>query len=189
MSEETCYAPIEIESKEQMEMLNITWKDVTYYKIGLKFVPVYLVPTNEATREYLLKELNNKYANPTRKTRCIIPGRKQNYVRCRLTRACDCCPYELERMPYDPGLCSLEDLQGEGMEPADDSFPPELVVELRDLLERIREMNPVFHKVIVMKAAGYPEREISAALGITPAAVQRALGKAQEYARRYRDGE
>ena len=56
-SEEIIYAPIEIESADQLHALGATWEDCKTWKFGHEYIKVLLVPADEEVRDYLVKEL------------------------------------------------------------------------------------------------------------------------------------
>ena len=74
-SEEIIYAPIEIESADQLHALGATWEDCHIWKFGPEHVRVLLVPANVETREFLVNELNSRHSRNLRNRRCMIPGK------------------------------------------------------------------------------------------------------------------
>ena len=81
-NEEIIYAPIEIESADQLHALGATWEDCKTWRIGVTPVKVILVPADQETRDFLIQDLRRKYVNRNRQTRCQVPGKYNRPVTC-----------------------------------------------------------------------------------------------------------
>ena len=176
------YAPIEIENPGQLETLGITWQDVVPIRIGKRVVKVYLAPAPEEVSRYMLRELRKKYQREYRNNRCRIPSGRGELKLCRSAEPCAGCPHYQERQMAEVSLDEfLED--GGDFEAAGED--PQEKMELKDLFSSIREEDPLACEVLSLKLAGYTEVEISGLLGLTPAAVHRAIERARRIAGKY----
>ena len=184
-NEEIIYAPIEIESADQLHALGATWDDCKKWKIGNEYITVFLVPSNQETRDFLIAELNSRYSRKYRGSRCILPGKRKAFVQCRTINSCSECPYGRQGDSRVPQILSLEALQSEGFDPAMEdatSIDAENRVELERLFNRLKESDPQYLEVVCLKAAGYTLDEISDKLSIPRTTVHRMLKKIRQIA-------
>ncbi len=171
-SEEIIYAPIEIESAEQLHALGATWEDCKTWRIGARPVTVFLVPADEATRDFLLKELQAKYEHYSRHTRCLVPGLRKALITCPEWNRCDQCPYGRVKDPEGSSPLSLDALIENGFEmEAGDSTAAsaETCIELENILNRLYEENPDFVRLVTLRAKGYTVDEIVSFMHISRA--------------------
>ena len=162
--EEIIYAPIEIESAEQLHDLGATWKDCRTWKIGVVPVTVYLVPANQETRDYLLQELRDKYANRSHEFRCQVPGRKRKLIACPLTNCCSACPYGRDPEEHYDGTISLDQMMEDGCEPVTDDLTAsrgDTDILLESVCDQLRRDNPMVLSVVRLLLEGYTVTEIS----------------------------
>ena len=184
-SEEIIYAPIEIESADQLHALGATWEDCRKWKIGNEYITVFLVPSNLETRDFLVAELNTRYSQKYRASRCILPGKRKAAVRCRTENSCARCPYGKQGDSFVPQILSLDVLLSEGYEPAMEdvtSFDAEKKVDLERILDRLKESDPRYLDIVYLKAAGYTLDEISTKLNIPRTTLHRMLQKIRRIA-------
>ena len=74
-------APIEIEHKEQLESLGISWSQCRTWRIGSEPVTVHLTPADKATYKFLVNELRSRHRDEYRAKRCMIPSSVSQSVR------------------------------------------------------------------------------------------------------------
>ena len=107
-NEEIIYAPIEIESADQLHALGATWEDCQIWKFGPEHVRVLLVPANEETREFLVNELNSRHSRNLRNRRCMIPGKWTAQIQCPSENSCLNCPFGREDDERQSRMMSLD---------------------------------------------------------------------------------
>ena len=186
---EVYYAPIEIESPEQLETLHITWADVRTWHVGPIPVRVYPVPADRETSEYLTAELRAKYYARYESSRCMVPGTRKALIRCPSENKCAACPYGRFERETSSDL-SLDALQEEGFDQPSTEDPNQEVsarMELEEILSRLNAEDPRLVQIIELKSAGYSVEEISARVSISAPAVYRALKKIRTIAESCRD--
>ena len=85
---ETLYdAPIEIKDKADMDNYGITIEDCRYLHFGAsEKIRVYFFKTpNRAFAEYQWEHINNIHSSGYYSTRCMVPGQRKAFVRCKDT--------------------------------------------------------------------------------------------------------
>ena len=110
------YAPIEIESREQLDSLGITWNQCRTWRIGMRPVIVHLTPCDEDTYNLLFRDLRNEYHREYRDTRCLVPGKKKPLIRCPESNRCNACPYGITEENRRANLISLDEMAENGPE-------------------------------------------------------------------------
>lgn len=163
-NEEIIYAPIEIESEDQLRALGATWDDCRTWRFGTHPVIVYMVPANQETRDYLIEELQHKYSKTFRKNRCLVPGKQKSWIPCPESNHCQNCPYENRPEDRQRKWISLDQMQEDGYEPGTGDITAErgeAAVLLDQILKRLREKNPAYLSTIRMLADGYSVSEIA----------------------------
>ena len=188
-NEEIIYAPIEIESADQLHALGATWEDCRTWRIGVTPVKVYLVPADQETRDYLISDLRKKYANRSRQTRCQVPGKYNRPISCPECNHCDRCPYGFSAAERESKVISLDCLLEDGYEEGGNDTTADQAenrVELMVLLEKLREEDPTYLDVVILKASGYTRDEMSDRLKIPRTTVHRMLHRIREIGEQYR---
>ena len=184
-NEEIIYAPIEIESADQLHALGATWDDCKTWRIGVTPVKVILVPADQEMRDFLMQDLRSKYVNRSRQTRCLVPGKYNRPVICPARNHCDCCPYGLNADDRSSRMVSLDSMLEDGYEEggADTTADPIISsMYLEDVLRRLREENPVFLDIVYLRADGLTLDEISDRLKIPRTTLYRMLQKIRRIA-------
>ena len=190
-SEEIIYAPIEIESADQLHALGATWEDCKTWKFGHEYIKVLLVPADEEVRDYLVKELNRRHSRDLRSSRCMIPGRRSAYIQCPSENSCLNCPFGREREVCQRQVLSLDSLMEEGFDPAGEDITSkraEDTIELDRILSCLREEDPRLLDLVYLKAAGYRSQEIADQLGISRRTYVRLEQKIREIACKQENG-
>ena len=184
-NEEIIYAPIEIESADQLHALGATWEDCKTWRIGVTPVKVILVPADQETRDFLIQDLRRKYVNRNRQTRCQVPGKYNRPVTCPAKNHCDCCPYGLNVSDRGDRTISLDSLLEDVYEAGGTDTTADPVVSsmyLEDVLRRLREEKPVFLDIVYLRADGLTLDEISERLNIPRTTLYRMLQKIRKIA-------
>ena len=187
-NKEIIFAPIEIESEEQLRDLGISRKDCSTMKIGFMKIPVYLVPADQDSRDFLVHELRVKYAHKDRQSRCQVPGKIKDWIRCPETNCCVFCPYGKENRQNASRDCSLDELMEEGFDHSDGKCledQVEMSVLLENLFTILRSENPLFPKVISLVADGHTLSEVAEILGISRGTVVNYLRRIRTIAADY----
>lgn len=184
-NENIIYAPIEIESEEQLRDLGYTWQDCRTWKIGVTPVKVLLVPADEATRDFLYSELLKKYDHVTRRDRCVVPGTRKAWIQCPEKNHCEDCPFGRNAGDRGPVVLSLDVLMGEGFDLISYESVSDIAerqVEMETVMRRLWEANPQFPKIVVQRAEGFTAEEIAQNLGVCRATLYRFLQQIREIA-------
>lgn len=181
------YAPIEIENPGQLETLGITWKDVVPFSVGKKVIQVYLAPAPQEVCEYMLRELRKKYKQESRAGRCLVPGERKDYARCKDSHSCSACPYDRERNTERAAFVSLDELLEEGFDQADNGRSVDDIVELHELLDHLHSINPDYYRILKLRAEGYTNREVAEILGLEYYSVGHALARIRRIVRAFRE--
>lgn len=183
VNEEIIYAPIKIESADQLHALGATWDDCRTWRIGVTPVKVYLVPADQAPSDFLISELERKYAKRFRSVRCLVPGKIKEWIRCPECNKCNACSYGRSADDHEGTTVSLELLLESGYESATEDITAERSENellLEEILNKLRSLNPVYVDIIHLKAAGYKTTEIASKLGISQPTVSRMVRKTQK---------
>ena len=184
-SEEIIYAPIEIESADQLHALGANWEDCKTWRIGVTPVKVVLVPANQETRDFLIQEMRNKYCKASRQTRCLVPGKRKAWITCPESNRCTACPYHREGEIRETETVSLDSLLENGIEYAGADVTAEqaeAACELDLIIQILREKDPRYVRIIQMLADGYTVSEIAMNLDCSPKTVYRLFGEARRVA-------
>ena len=151
-------APIEIEHKEQLETLGITWADCKTWRIGSEKVIVHLTPADKATYTMLLNDLRTRHREEYRKKRCQIPGKLKPTILCPECNRCAECPYPEYRDKHKANNLSWEGLletayEGTDTEVIEDEGmrQMEIEMELEAVCKVIDAKNPLYTKAIILK--------------------------------------
>ena len=177
-NEEIIYAPIEIESADQLHALGATWDDCKTWRIGVTPVKVILVPANQETRNFLIKEMQDKYSKVSRNRRCVVPGKKKSWITCPESNHCTACPYHREGGNGAVETVSLDSLLENGIEYGGTDVTAEqaeTACELDLLIQILSEENPRYVRLVRLLEAGYTVPEIAVRLNCSPKTVYRLI--------------
>lgn len=182
-------APIEIEHKEQLETLGISWSQCRTWHIGSEPVIVHLTPADKTTYKFLINELRSRHRDEYRVKRCMIPGTHKPLIRCPDCNSCRKCPYPEYRDKHKANQISYEKM----LELGDEAGGNTTLIEQLDAklqYEEIREMmdkeNPLITQVFEMKERdGLSNEEIATELGITKRQTYYLYSKALAIGKKY----
>lgn len=182
--EEVFAAPIEIEHKEQLETLGITWSQVRTWHIGSEAVKVHLTPADEQTYRFLLGELRARHRVEYRRKRCLIPGELKPLILCPECNRCAECPYPDYRDQHKASELSWEELIGSGYEGSEHVDDVDTKLTLEDVCRIIDAKNPKYTKAIILKEYfGLSVAEIARELDATERNVRFFIDEAKRIGR------
>ena len=187
---ETLYAcPMEIKTQADLDNYGITWDACRTLNFnGSEKMTVYIkMVESRDVAEFQWNSLDSQHRNGFRSTRCWIPGKKKEWVRCPDTNSCACCPFKDQRKPP---FISWDQLLASGYEPEATTPAEEQAIakavwnEVRTLMdaEDIR-----IAKAFMMREYGYKGKEIAAELGISSSRVSNLIARAHEIAKAYKE--
>lgn len=151
---EICAAPIEIEFKEQLTSLGITWDDCKTWHIGSESITVHLTPADRNTYDFQLRELHRKHRDSYRQKRCKVPGKLKALIPCPECNSCANCPFPAYRDQHQPDNISWEGMIDSGYEEVSNTDEIRLVnirVMLESVSAEISAVNPKFTEAITLK--------------------------------------
>ncbi len=190
-------APVVIEDEGQLETLYVSRGRCRTWHSGPEKRLVYLTPADEETFAFLKLEMDATRKRAERNRRCMIPGVRNEYVRCPECYHCSECPFGRGGEARTGRTVSRDLMLETEQETAVCADTPEDIVLRREMLEevceRMRRKNERILQAFVMKVEqGYDVREVAEALGETSRNVYYYLSEAKricrEYARQeYRD--
>lgn len=182
-------APIEIEHREQLETLGITWNQCRTWRIGSEKVTVHLTPADEHTYRFLLGELRTKHRNAYRERRCKVPGKRPGtLVRCPECNRCAQCPFPEYRDQHEPDIISRDVMLEPGIEAGDNRMMEQLQAKLEyeDIKKLMDKENPIIAQVFEAKTVGgLSAEEIADTLGIKKRNVYYYLDRARSIGQKY----
>ena len=114
---ETLYAcPMEIETQADLDAYGITKADCRTLNFkGSEKVMVYIMMVeNRELADYQWRYLDSLHRRGYRNSRCWVHGKQKEWIRCRDTNSCACCPYKDQRKPP---FISWDQLLVSGYEP------------------------------------------------------------------------
>ena len=193
---ETVYdAPIEIKGKADMENYGITIEDCRYLHFGAsqKILVYFFRTTNRAFAEAQWEYINNVHSRGYNSTRCMVPGQRKAFIRCKDTNKCSECPYGRTPETKQASLVSLDGLVEDGYEPETaDSVEQQAVAkmeyaEIRALMDA--EDPRIARAFEARELLGDSVTRIAADLGVSEPRVYQLLRRAKEIGKEYRMNE
>ena len=186
-------APIEIEDDSQFEIAGMQEYPVRTWRVGQKQVKVVLVPSDEETYKYMIRELRAKYLEDHRLMRCQVPGKGGRLIRCPETNKCARCPWGVSPADRQSWLISLSafcgDEEGEGAcelpfaSDSDTAGEAETAIFLEMLKVHLANVDRSLVPVLELKLAGYRVEEICRKLSIPQSTVYKRLGQIRKGAK------
>ncbi len=188
---ETLYAcPMEIKTQADLDIYGITWDACRALNFhGSEKVTVYfLMVDNREFADYQWSYLDSQHRRGYRNSRCWIPGKQKDWVRCPDTNSCACCPFKDQRKPpfisWDQLLASGYD--PETTTPAEEQAIAKMVWnEIRTLMdaEDIRIARAFEAKVLY----GLSAQEIADTLGVSVPRVYQLFNRGKAITQAYRN--
>lgn len=188
---EILYAcPMEIETQADLDAYGITKADCRTLNFnGSEKVMVYIMMVeNRELAEDQWHYLDSLHRRGYRNSRCWVPGKQKEWVRCRDTNSCACCPYKGQRKPP---FISWDRLITSGYEPTAEAPADEQAIakmvwnEIRTRMdaEDVRIAKALEAKVLY----GLSTQEIADALGISVPRVYQLFYRGKAIAKTYRN--
>ena len=183
-------APIEIEHREQLETLGISWSQVRTWKIGSEEVKVHLTPAPKEVYDMLLGDLRKRHRDGFRSVRCMVEGKSGRLIRCPDHHSCRNCPFGKTPDDRDANVISWDQCVAEGYEPASADNTEERIADLceyEQIRERLYAADPDLVTMVEMKAAGYSVKQIAEHLHKLPITVYKSFERIARIGNQYRD--
>ncbi len=185
--------PIEIKTKADLDNYGISWKDCRTLNFhGSESMTVYFYKTEDRTlAEYQWRYLDTQHSKGFSSVRCMVPGSKKPFVRCRDTNRCSECPYgrtpETKQIP----VVSWDGLLDTGWEPApEESVEHQVMAKLE--YQAIRALMDAEDPRIAIafeakELYGDSVRKIADDLGISQPRTYQLLNRAKAIGRQFRE--
>lgn len=193
---ETVYdAPIEIRGKADMDNYGITIEDCRYLHFGAsqKILVYFFRTTNRAFAEAQWEYINNVHSRGYYSTRCMVPGQRKAFVRCRDTNKCSECPYGKTPETRQASLVSWDGLVESGYEPESfDSAEQQVMakMEYAEIRARMDAEDPRIARAFEAKELlGDSVSKIAEDLGVSEPRVYQLLKRAKEIGKKYQMNE
>lgn len=193
---ETLYdAPIEIKDKADMDNYGITIEDCRYLYFGSsqRILVYFFKTTNRAFAEDQWEYINNAHSRGYNSTRCMVPGQRKAFVRCKDTNKCSDCPYGRTPETKQASLVSWDELLESGYEPETaDSVETQVMAKMEYAAIRalMDAEDPKIARALEARVLlGDPVTKIAADLGVSEPWVYQLLRRAKEIGKKYRMNE
>ncbi len=185
--------PIEIKDKADLDNYGISWDDCRFLNFnGSQRMRVYFFKTpNRAFAESQWEFINTLHSSGYFSVRCMVPGKRKAFVRCRDTNKCSECPYgrtpETKQIP----VISWDGLLESGWEPTPaESVEHQVMAKLE--YQAIRALMDMEDPRIAMafeakELYGDSVKKIADDLGISQPRVYQLLNRAKAIGRQFRE--
>ena len=190
---ETLYdAPIEIKDKADMDNYGITIEDCRYLHFGAsqRILVYFFKTTNRPFAEEQWEYINNAHSRGYNSTRCMVPGQRKAFVRCKDTNKCSDCPYGRTPETKQASLVSWDELLENGYEPeAIDSVEQQVMAKMEYAAIRalMDAEDPRITRALEAKVLlGDPVTKIAADLGVSEPWVYQLIKRAKKIGKEYR---
>ena len=185
-------APIEIKDQADMNNYGITKEDCRYLHFGSseKLRVFFFKTTDRAFAESQWEYINNQHSAGYFSTRCMVPGKRKAFVKCRDTNKCSECPYGRTPETKEAAVISWDGLLDTGWEPG----PAESVerqVMAKTEYEQIRTLmdaeDPRIAQAFEAKELfGDSVKKIALDLGVSEPRVYQLIARAKAIGKEYR---
>ena len=185
-------APVIINDQDDMNNYGITQDDCRYLHFGSsqRILVYFYKTTNRAFAEYQWECLNNLHSSGYYSTRCVVPGTRKPFVKCKDTNKCSECPYSRTPETKHAAYVSFDSLVDSGWEPDSGESVEQQVIakteyaELRELMdaEDVRIAQAFEAKVLF----GDSVKKIAQDLGVSEPRVYQLIARAKKIAKEYR---
>ena len=185
-------APMVIEDERQLKEMGLSRSRCRTWRSGREKRLVYLTPADQKTFVYLKKEMDAARKRAERNRRCLVPGTRNDFVRCPECRRCDQCPFGREGEIRTERMVSREKLLEKDLETAVCRDTPEKIIlereMIREVKDRMRRKNERILQAFEMKVLqGLDVREAAERLGDTGRNVYYYVSEAKRIAREFRE--
>lgn len=185
-------APVEIKNKADLENYGITKEDCKFLHFGSsqKILVYFFKTTSRAFAEYQWEYINNLHSAGYFSTRCMVPGKRKAYIKCRDTNKCTECPEGRTPETKQAAVVSLDGLIETGWDPGQEESVEQQVIrktDYADIRARMDAEDPRIARAFEAKELfGYSVREIAAELGVSEPRVYQLIARAKEIGKEYR---
>ena len=183
---ETLYdAPIEIKDRADMENYGINVEECKYLHLGSsqRILVYFYKTTNRAFAEYQWEHINNMHSSGYYSTRCMVPGQRKVFIRCKDTNKCSACPYGRTPDTKQAAIISLDGLVEDGYEPETCGFVEQQAMakmEYAELRARMDAEDPRIARAFEAKELlGDSVTRIAADFGISEPRVYQLIARAK----------
>ncbi|MBR3333131.1 MAG: sigma-70 family RNA polymerase sigma factor [Clostridia bacterium] len=185
-------APMVIEDERQLKAMGLSRSRCRTWRSGREKRLVYLTPANKETFIYLKQEMDAVRKRAERNRRCLIPGTRNDYVRCPECYRCDQCPFGRGGEIRTGRMVSRDLLMESERETAVCRDTPEKIILEREMIaevkDRMRRKNERILQAFELKEVqGLDVREVAERLGDTSRNVYYYVSEAKRIAREYRE--
>ena len=185
-------APIEIKDKADMNHYQISDSDCRYLHFGSsEKVRVFFYKTaNRELAESQWEYLNTQHSREYLQSRCMVPGVRKAFVRCRDTNRCAECPYGMTPETRQAAEVSWDGLVGTGWEPSEEQSVEEQAVakmEYEAIRSRMDAEDVRIAQAFEAKELfGDSVKKIAMDLKVSEPRVYQLVARAKEIGREYR---
>lgn len=183
-------APMVIEDERQLKAMGLSRNRCRTWRSGREKCLVYLTPANKETFNYLKQEMDAVRKRAERNRRCLIPGTRNDYIRCPEYYRCDQCPFGRGGEIRTERIVSRDLLMESERETAVCWDTPEKIILERETIaevkDRMRRKNERILQAFELKELqGLDTREVAERLGDTSRNVYYYVSEAKRIAREY----
>ena len=186
--------PIEIKDKADLDNYNIGWEDCRFLNFnGSQNMRVYFYKTpDRVLAESQWEYINNLHSSGYFSVRCMVPGKRKAFIRCRDTNKCSECPYGRTAETKQAPVVSWDGLLDSGWEPAPaESVEHQVMAKLE--YQAIRALMDAEDPRIAIafeakELYGDSVKKIAADLGVSEPRVYQLLNRAKAIGRQFREG-
>lgn len=186
-------APIEIVDDADMKHYGITKEDCRYLRFnGSQKLRVffYKTPSRELA-EYQWETINNQHSSAYFASRCMVPGKRKAFVRCRDTNKCSACPYGVTPETRQAAVVSLDGLIESGWDPTPVESVEHTVlakIEREEIRARMRAEDWRIAEAYEARTfLGDSVKTIATELGLSEPRVYQMLSRAKQIVKEYRE--
>ncbi len=184
-------APIVIQNQDDMKNYGITDKDCRYLHFGTsqKLRVYFFKTTSRAFADYQWEYINNLHSSSYFATRCMVPGRRKAYVKCRDTNKCSACPYGRTPETKEAAVVSWDGLIDAGFEPiSTDSVEEQVIAKAtyEELRKYMDAEDPRIAQAFEAKEIfGASVKQIAKELQVSEPRVYQLIARAKAIGREY----
>ena len=184
--------PIEIKGKADLDNYGIRWEDCLPLNFnGSQKMRVYFFKTpDRALAESQWEYVNTLHSSEYYSVRCMVPGKRKAFIRCRDTNRCSACPYGKTPETKQSPITSLDEMLESGKEPySTECIEHQVIAKLE--YQAIRELMDAEDSRIAMafeakELYGDSVKEIAAELGVSEPRVYQLINRAKAIGKQYR---
>lgn len=186
-------APIQIKDQNDLKHYGITNEDCRYLHFGAseKMRVYFFKTTNREFADAQWEYLNTQHSAEYYNTRCMVPGKRKAFIRCRDTNKCSECPYGIKPEDKQAAVVSWDELLESGWEPVPVQPVERRVmakVEYEAIRDRMDAEDPRIAQAFEAKELfGDSIAKIAVDLGISEPRVYQMISRAKEIGKEYRE--